>query len=58
MNCPHCNHPIPDAAVVKAAAAIIGKRKRPGAKGLVRNPAGRPAKDKRPTIRQGAGAGI
>lgn len=49
MNCPACNAPIPAALIVKEAASINGKRNRgkgsrPGAKGLVRNPAGRPAK--------------
>ena len=45
MNCPTCSTPIPDTAVVKAAASINGKRTkgkpRPGAKGLVRNPTGK-----------------
>lgn len=47
MNCPHCNHPIPDEAVISAAASINARKnagkKRPGAKGLVRNPKGRPS---------------
>jgi hypothetical protein len=42
MNCPHCHHPIDPALVRKAANTDAGKRKRPGAQGLVRNPAGRP----------------
>ena len=47
MNCPKCQTPIADATVVKAAASINGKRNagkgsRPGARGLIRNPAGRP----------------
>ena len=42
MNCPHCHKPIDPALVRKAANSIAGKAKRPGASGLVRNPAGRP----------------
>lgn len=46
MNCPTCSTPLPDTAIVKAAASINGKRSkgkpRPGAKGLIRNPKGRP----------------
>jgi hypothetical protein len=52
MDCPHCGKPIPDAAVVKAAASINarknkGKGSRPGARGLVRNPKGRKAKEEK-----------
>jgi len=51
MLCPHCHQPIEPELIVKAAASINarknrGKGKRPGAKGLVRNPAGRPKKAK------------
>lgn len=41
MNCPHCNQPVPDQLMRQALNAAIGKRKRPGAAGLVRNPSGR-----------------
>ena len=44
MNCPHCAQPIDPRLIRQAANADAGKRKRPGAKGLVRNPAGRPKK--------------
>ena len=42
MNCPHCSKPIDPALVRKAANTEAGKRKRPNAVGLVRNPKGRP----------------
>ena len=42
MNCPHCHKPIDPALVRKAANTDAGKRKRPNAIGLVRNPKGRP----------------
>ncbi len=48
MNCPHCKQPIDPALVRKAANSIAGKADRPGAKGLVRNPAGRPQKAPQP----------
>jgi hypothetical protein len=42
MNCPHCAKPIDPQAIRKAANADAAKRKRPNARGLIRNPAGRP----------------
>jgi len=42
MNCPHCGKPLDSAQLRKALNAEIARNKRPGAKGLVRNPAGRP----------------
>jgi hypothetical protein len=53
LNCPHCNQPIPDAAVVKAAASIVGRRKRPGSlkdnRKTIRNPWGIKGKPKEET---------
>lgn len=40
MNCPHCNKPLSSAQMRKALNSEIAKKKRPGAKGLVRNPKG------------------
>ena len=40
--CPHCNQPIDRALVRKAANTDAGRKSRPGARGLIRNPAGRP----------------
>jgi len=48
MNCPHCSKPLDSAQLRKALNAEIAKRKRPGAKGLVRNPNGRPKPPKQP----------
>lgn len=42
MNCPHCHQPIPDALVIAERNKLAAGNKRPGAKGLVRNPKGRP----------------
>lgn len=42
MLCPHCGKPLDSAQMRKALNSEIAKRKRPGAKGLVRNPKGRP----------------
>lgn len=42
MNCPHCHESITREQIRAAANSDAAKRKRPGAKGLVRNPAGRP----------------
>jgi hypothetical protein len=55
MNCPHCLKPIPPDLILRERQSELAKRKRkpsdgrkkysrPGAKGLVRNPAGRPKK--------------
>ncbi len=41
MNCPHCHKPLDSAQMRKALNSEIAKHKRPGAMGLVRNPAGR-----------------
>ncbi len=41
MNCPHCNKPLDSAQMRKALNSEIAKKKRPGAKGLIRNPKGR-----------------
>ena len=40
--CPHCNQPLSLADLRRALNSEIAKKKRPGAKGLVRNPKGRP----------------
>jgi len=45
MNCPHCHKPIDMRKMVNTE---IAKRKRPGAKGLVRNPKGRPPQTREP----------
>ena len=42
MLCPHCNKPLDSAQMRKALNSEIAKKKRPGAKGLIRNPKGRP----------------
>lgn len=42
MNCPHCGKPLSLVDLRKALNSEIAKKKRPGAKGLVRNPKGRP----------------
>jgi len=42
MNCPHCHKPLDSAELRKMLNKEIAGRKRPGAKGLVRNPKGRP----------------
>ena len=45
MNCPHCGKPIDHKLAAQALARLnAGKGSRPGARGLVRNPAGRPRK--------------
>jgi hypothetical protein len=49
MNCPHCLKPIPPDLILRERQSELAKRKRgkhtrPGAKGLIRNPAGRPKK--------------
>lgn len=41
MNCPHCGKSIDQALIRKAANQDAAKRERPGARGLIRNPAGR-----------------
>lgn len=46
MNCPNCKQPIPAALIRKAANAEAASHKRPGALGLVRNPKGRPRKER------------
>jgi hypothetical protein len=51
MICPHCSKPI-DKRLVRQAAnkdAASGKGSRPGARGLIRNPAGRP-KQVKPSV--------
>jgi hypothetical protein len=48
VNCPHCNQPLDHAALRKALNSDAARKKRPGAHGLVRNPAGRP-KTKKPS---------
>jgi len=45
ISCPYCHKPLDAAQIRKALNAELAKRKRPGAKGLVRNPKGR-KKDK------------
>jgi hypothetical protein len=40
--CPHCHKPLDPAELRKMLNKEIAGRKRPGAKGLVRNPKGRP----------------
>ncbi len=48
MNCPHCAKPI-DPRLIRQAAnkqAATGKGSRPGALGLIRNPAGRKKQEK------------
>lgn len=44
MNCPHCHKPIPPEVVLKVAATLLAKRKRPGSKGQCKNPWGRAGK--------------
>jgi len=44
MNCPKCGHAIPADLLLRERQREIASKKRPGAKGLVRNPKGRPAK--------------
>jgi hypothetical protein len=41
MDCPHCHKEIDDALVLAARNSLVAKRPRPGARGLVRNPAGK-----------------
>jgi hypothetical protein len=45
FSCPHCQKPISPALIRAAANQDAAKRDRPGAKGLVRNPKGRPKKE-------------
>jgi hypothetical protein len=50
MNCPHCLKPIPPDLILRERQSELAKRKRPGhkrpgAKGLVRNPLGRKPKE-------------
>jgi hypothetical protein len=44
--CPHCSKEIPEELLLAARNKSVAARPRPGARGLVRNPAGknRPAK--------------
>lgn len=51
MNCPYCHEVIDDALVLAARNSLIAKRPRPGARGLVRNPAG--ITEKQPLKRKG-----
>ena len=46
MNCPNCKHPLDHAMLRKALNADAARKKRPGAIGLVRNPAGRPKQER------------
>jgi hypothetical protein len=42
MICPHCHQEIDEKLIRAARNSAIARRPRPGARGLVRNPAGKP----------------
>ena len=49
MNCPKCTELIPDAAVIKAAASLLGRRPKLKARGKPsNNPSGRPKRPQPP----------
>jgi hypothetical protein len=55
MNCPHCLRAIDDSLVAAAHNRAAAARPRPGARGLVRNPAGKNRPQRKRGPRSAAG---
>jgi hypothetical protein len=53
MNCPHCGKEIAAELIRSANQSLIASRPRPGARGLVRNPAGKNKKRAKRASRKG-----